>query len=148
MYTLGSGAAEWLDPRWLAFSVGLSPQDAWDPCVALWCPWPSLQFTIGALFYFLSSSFTRTSAKDFVKGDTPLMGAPLHANRLMVLNLQVFLNWGFLESPWHWPNPLTLALKYEKWKSISWVCLFVTPWTVACHAPLPMEFSRQEHCSG
>ena len=28
------------------------------------------------------------------------------------------------------------------------VRLFVTPWTVACQAPLSMEFSRQEHCSG
>ena len=28
------------------------------------------------------------------------------------------------------------------------VQLFVTPWTVACRAPLPMEFSRQEHWSG
>ena len=25
---------------------------------------------------------------------------------------------------------------------------FVTPWTVACQTPLPMEFSRQEHQSG
>ena len=25
---------------------------------------------------------------------------------------------------------------------------FVTPWTVACQAPLPMEFSRQEYWSG
>ena len=26
--------------------------------------------------------------------------------------------------------------------------LFVTPWTVACQAPLFMEFSRQEYWSG
>ena len=26
--------------------------------------------------------------------------------------------------------------------------LFVTPWTVAHHAPLFMGFSRQEYCSG
>ena len=26
--------------------------------------------------------------------------------------------------------------------------LFVTPWTVACQAPLSMGFSRQEYCSG
>ena len=24
---------------------------------------------------------------------------------------------------------------------------FETPWTVTCHAPLSMEFSRQEYCS-
>ena len=27
-------------------------------------------------------------------------------------------------------------------------CVFTTPWTVACQAPLSMEFSRQEYCSG
>ena len=41
---------------------------------------------------------------------------------------------------------------------VSWVCvgtqllspvqLFATPWTVACPAPLSMEFSRQESWSG
>ena len=33
------------------------------------------------------------------------------------------------------------------WKSLSRVRLFVTPWTVACKAPLSMEFSRQGHWS-
>ena len=28
------------------------------------------------------------------------------------------------------------------------VQLFATPWTVACQAPLPMEFPRQEYWSG
>ena len=28
------------------------------------------------------------------------------------------------------------------------VRLFVPPWTVACQAPLPIEFSRQEYWSG
>ena len=31
---------------------------------------------------------------------------------------------------------------------ISSVWLFVTPWIVACKAPLSMEFSRQEYCIG
>ena len=31
---------------------------------------------------------------------------------------------------------------------LSQVQLFVTPWTVARQAPLCMEFSRQEYCSG
>ena len=31
-----------------------------------------------------------------------------------------------------------------KWKSISNVQLFATPWTVAHQAPLFMEFSRKE----
>ena len=35
-----------------------------------------------------------------------------------------------------------------KWKLLSHVQLFVTPWTVALQAPLSMEFSRQEYWSG
>ena len=31
---------------------------------------------------------------------------------------------------------------------LSRVCFFVTPWTVACQAPLFMRFSRQEFQSG
>ena len=30
----------------------------------------------------------------------------------------------------------------------SCVWLFATPWTVTCHAPLPMGFSRQDNWSG
>ena len=33
-------------------------------------------------------------------------------------------------------------------KSLSHVQLFVTPWTVACQAPLSMGISRQEYWSG
>ena len=33
-------------------------------------------------------------------------------------------------------------------KSLGRVRLFVIPWTVACQAPLSMEFSRQEYSSG
>ena len=33
-------------------------------------------------------------------------------------------------------------------KSLSRVRLFATPWTVACQAPLSMEFSRQVYWSG
>ena len=36
----------------------------------------------------------------------------------------------------------------EKWKSLSCVWLFATPWTVTHQAPLSMEFSRQEYWSG
>ena len=31
---------------------------------------------------------------------------------------------------------------------LSLVQLFTIPWTIACQAPLSMEFSRQEHWSG
>ena len=33
-------------------------------------------------------------------------------------------------------------------KSLSRVRLFATPWTIACHAPRSMGFSRQEYWSG
>ena len=36
----------------------------------------------------------------------------------------------------------------EKWKSLSYVQLFATPWTVACQAPVSMGCSRQEYWSG
>ena len=32
--------------------------------------------------------------------------------------------------------------------TLSWVWLYVTPWSIACQAPLPMEFSRQEYWRG
>ena len=35
-----------------------------------------------------------------------------------------------------------------EWKLLSHVQLFATPWTVACQAPLSMEFSRPEYWSG
>ena len=35
-----------------------------------------------------------------------------------------------------------------KWKALSSIPLFATPWTAACQAPLSMEFSRQEYWSG
>ena len=36
----------------------------------------------------------------------------------------------------------------SKLKLLSHVLLFATSWTVACQAPLSMEFSRQEYWSG
>ena len=33
-------------------------------------------------------------------------------------------------------------------QSLSRIQLFATPWTVACQAPLPMGFSRQQYWSG
>ena len=43
---------------------------------------------------------------------------------------------------------LTTPVDIErKWKSLSCVQLFATPWTVACQGPLSMEFSTQEYWS-
>ena len=39
-------------------------------------------------------------------------------------------------------------VKWSEVNSFSRVWLFVTPWTVACQAPPPMGFSRQEYWSG
>ena len=36
-----------------------------------------------------------------------------------------------------------LSFNCEKWKSLSLIRLFVTLWTVACQAPLSMEFFKQ-----
>ena len=43
----------------------------------------------------------------------------------------------------------TQASSYDvKWKSLSRIQIFVTPWTVACQTPLSMEFSRPEYWNG
>ena len=47
-------------------------------------------------------------------------------------------------------NPDSAALSCGslcKWNVLSHVQLSVTPWTLACQAPLSMGFSRQEHWS-
>ena len=38
--------------------------------------------------------------------------------------------------------------EFVRTPSLSYVWLFVTPWTVPCPSPLSIEFSRQEHWSG
>ena len=43
---------------------------------------------------------------------------------------------------------LSLHPKVEKWKSLSHVQFSLTPWTVTCHAPLSMDFSRPESWRG
>ena len=40
------------------------------------------------------------------------------------------------------------AVGIQSAQSLSCVRLLVTSWTVACQAPLPMEFSRQEYWGG
>ena len=47
-----------------------------------------------------------------------------------------------------YPRRLYFAVPYSEVKSLSCVWLFATPWTVACQAPPPMGFSRQEYWSG
>ena len=45
-------------------------------------------------------------------------------------------------------RPMESRKRNSKCYLSSRVQLFVTPWTVACQAPLSMGFSRQEHWSG
>ena len=52
---------------------------------------------------------------------------------------------------WTFCLPNHIVWKWQwcwKLKSLTYVQLFVTTWTVACQAPLSMEFSRQEYWSG
>ena len=48
----------------------------------------------------------------------------------------------------HYTPLYFILLSYECAQSLSRVRLFATPWTVACQAPLSMEFSKQEYWSG
>ena len=50
----------------------------------------------------------------------------------------------FTEVIWYLSPGLNVLLVWQ-WKSFSRVRLFVTPWTVACHTSLFMEFSRPEY---
>ena len=59
----------------------------------------------------------------------------IHINGYQVARLIVY--------PTCLPNP-TLEILHH----FGHVQLFVTPWTVACQAPLSMGFSRQEYWSG
>ena len=43
---------------------------------------------------------------------------------------------------------VTLQYRHIYVYVVSHVQLFATPWTLACQAPLPMEFFRQEYWSG
>ena len=58
------------------------------------------------------------------------------------------LNWTVVQILKHTVTTYILLLIKWKWKSLSHVPLFVTPWTEAHQTPLSMEFSRQEYWSG
>ena len=51
-------------------------------------------------------------------------------------------------SPWGCKELDTTELNWTELKSLNYVQLSVTPWTVVHQAPLPMEFSRKEYRSG
>ena len=49
---------------------------------------------------------------------------------------------------WALRKELSMSRIRGKWKSLSCVWVFATPWPVAHQTPLSMEFSRQEYWSG
>ena len=55
--------------------------------------------------------------------------------------------WKTQQWPQDWKKSVFIPIS-KKVKSFSRVLLFVTPWTVACQAPLSMGFFRQEYWSG
>ena len=44
-------------------------------------------------------------------------------------------------------NSTSVCNQFSSFQLLSRVRLFATPWTVACQAPLSIEFSRQEYWS-
>ena len=70
----------------------------------------------------------------------PIDGSPLGSSVPGILQART-LEWVAISfsNAWKWK---------VKVKSLSRVQLFVTPWTAAYQAPLPMGFSRQEYWSG
>ena len=100
------------------------------------------------LFYTVPMMFTITVEKDFW---FQILWKLTFSYKLLL--------WRFLN--WIWEIVLTYGVllffflssnAYRLLKcvcySLSHILLFVTPWTVACQAPLSMEFCRQEYWSG
>ena len=48
----------------------------------------------------------------------------------------------------NWTSGIDILIYTLLFSQLSHVQLFVTPWTVACQAPLSIGFSRQEYWSG
>ena len=59
-----------------------------------------------------------------------------------------WVKWTVRQLIWQKENGFWYNKREVKWKSLSHVQLFVTPWTVAWQALLSMEFSRPEYWSG
>ena len=67
------------------------------------------------------------------------------------------MHFPFLFTVLRMPRPINQKAAYGKqfteiwgwkWKLLSHVWLFATPWTVACQVPLSMDFSRPEYWNG
>ena len=84
------------------------------------------------------STFKKSFSEDRSREEVPqqelLLIAGGNANGTVTLSLAM-------------SHKLNILLPCVCWL-LSCVCLFETPWTVASQAPLSIEFSRQEYCSG
>ena len=83
--------------------------------------------------------------------ETPIFWPPDEKNWLIWNDLDDQKNWRW-PSRMKWldsiPDSMDMKVKVWKWKLLSHVQPFATPWTVACQAPLSMKFSRPEYRSG
>ena len=69
----------------------------------------------------------------------------------LVMDMFIKLNWMII-SQWNVDQIIifvtsTPSVQFGSVQSLSRVQLFAIPWTIACQAPLSMEFSRQEYWS-
>ena len=106
-------------------SIGFSRQEYWSGL-----PLPSPTFQPAAAAKSLQLCLTLCDPIDGSPPGSPIPGI-LQARTLKWVAISSF-------NAWKWK---------VKVKLLSCVWLLATPWTVACHAPLSMGFSRQEYWS-
>ena len=89
------------------------------------------------------SSLKLTSIKSVMTSSPLIRCRPLLLLPPIPPSFRVFSN----ESTLHmrWPKYWSFSFSIIPSKEIFCIQLFVTPWTVACQAPLSMEFSRPEY---
>ena len=106
-------------------------------CLKICAFWSIL---INISLFLLSSAAATKSLQLCPTLCDPIDGSPPGSAVPRVLQARI-LKWVAISfsSAWKWK---------VKVKSLSRVRLFVTPWTAAYQAPLPMGFSRQEYWSG
>ena len=105
--------------------------------------------TAGHCFHFGSASSFLLEL--FLHSSPVAYWAPTHlgSSSFSVISFCLFILFMGFSGQEYWSSLPFPSLKVKvKVKSLSRVCLFVTPWIVAYQAPPSMGFSRQECCSG
>ena len=119
--------------------MGFSKQEYWSE---LLCPSPGDLLNPemeppSCCWFFMSPALAGGFFTSSATWEGPSECYALHSQVNESLAFQLnFISWCWCEQ------------KLKKVKSLSLVRLFVTPWTVAYHAPQSMGFSRQEYWSG